>query len=186
MMSAPANQHIASVPVADPFGSSADRNEVLNVLFTLHYADLVRLARLLVDDRASAEDVVMDAFAGLSRRWFTLRDADRAKQYLRRAVVNGSRSRLRHRRVARRRDGPTVFPAASSAEDQVMSNDERDSVVAQLRRLPSRQRQVLVLRYYLDLSEAEIAAELSISRGSVKTHASRGLNGLAQGLEGSR
>lgn len=180
------DQSLARVTVAGSSDLPTDRNQALHALFSLYYARMVRLAHLLVDDRESAEDVVMDAFVGLSRTWSTVRDVGRAEHYLRRAVVNGSRSRLRHRRVVRRRDGSNVRPDLATPEDYVVSADEQRCLVARLRRLPTRQRQVLVLRYYLGLSEAEIAAELSISRGSVKTHASRGLSGLAESLEGYR
>lgn len=184
-MKAQTDEPLTMVTVAGRSDSPTPRNQALNALFTLYYADLVRLAHLLVDDRESAEDVVMDAFVGLSRRWSTLRDVDRAQQYLRRAVVNGSRSRLRHLRVVRCRDEATP-PVDAPVEDQIVSADERQSLVTRLRELPPRQRQVLVLRYFLGLSEAEIAAELSISGGSVKTHASRGLAALAERLEGLR
>jgi len=185
-MKARADEPFATVAMVSPADVPESRNKALNVLFTLHYAALVRLAHLLVDDPESAEDVVMDAFVGLSRRWSTLRDVDRAEHYLRRAVVNGSRSRLRHLIVVRRRDPAARTPVDASVEDQIVSADERDTVVAWLRQLPPRQRQVLVLRYYLGLSEAEIATELGISRGSVKTHASRGLAALAGALEAPR
>ncbi len=185
-MTAQAEELLATFAAAGPSARDMPRNQALDALFALHYADLVRLAHLLVDDRDSAEDVVMDAFVGLSRRWSTLRDVDLAEHYLRRAVVNGSRSRLRHLLVVRRRDPGSRMQVDGSVEEQVVSADERDTVVTRLRQLPPRQRQVLVLRYYLGLSEAEIATELEIRRGSVKTHASRGLAALAQALEGSR
>jgi len=166
--------------------TTPSRGEALQALFARHYADLVRLARLLVDERESAEDIVMDAFAGLNRRWLTLRDTDRAYHYLRQAVINGSKSQFRRARVARRRENNAPAIQVSSAEDHVLAAESAHSVAARLRLLPTRQRQVLVLRYYLDLSEAQIADELGIGRGSVKTHAARGLAALAAHLEAPR
>lgn len=184
-MSAQTNQPLTDT-VSGPSDLPADRNQALNALFTLYYADLVRLARVLVDDHESAEDVVMDAFVGLQRRWSALRDIDKAQHYLRRAVLNGSRSRLRRRLVVRRRAVTPACSATSSAEESVVLADDQRSLVQRLRQLPTRQRQVLVLRYYIGLSEAEIAEELGISRGSVKTHASRGLAALTESREDLR
>jgi RNA polymerase sigma-70 factor (sigma-E family) len=161
-----------------------DRDTTVSMLFAHHHARLVGLARLLVDDLPTAEDVVQDAFASLYRRWPWLRDKDSAVAYLQTSVANGARSNLRRRRTARSR-----CPAASevpSAETSVVADEERRRVLDALAQLPTRQRQVLVLRYYLDRSEAEIASALSISRGSVKQHASRGLLALAQQLEVAR
>ena len=162
-----------------------DRDAAIAELFAAHHARLVGLARLLVDDLPSAEDVVQDAFAGLVRRWPWLRDKDRAFGYLQSAVVNGARSNLRRRRTEGRARPATVL-AARSAEADAVDSDERRRVFAALSDLPTRQRQVLVLRYYLDQPEAEIAATLSISPGSVKQHASRGLAALARHLEATR
>lgn len=161
----------------------ADRRAAVSELFELHYAPLVRLARFLVDDTESAEDVVMDAFTSLYRRWTAIRDPDQAYGYLRSCVLNGGRSRLRWRR--RRREHETDLPLEVHArEDLATRGADRATVLQILRTLPDRQRQVLVLRFYLDLSEAEIAAELRISPGSVKTHASRGIAALAGALDG--
>jgi RNA polymerase sigma-70 factor (sigma-E family) len=158
------------------------RTETVTALFHLHWAALVRLARLLVDDRETAEDVVQDAFAQLHRRWGSLRDPDAALFYLRASVANGARNRLRSRRVARLR--VVAEPVAGpSAESTVLEREEKRSVVAALATLPWRQRQVLVLRYYADLSESDIAATLGISRGAVKSHASRGVAALTRRLE---
>ena len=161
------------------------RDEAVTALYRAHYGGLVRLAVLLVDDIGTAEDVVQDAFASLHRRWFLLRDKNSALFYLRAAVANGARDRLRHRRVTRQRDieEPQV---QSSAETVVIDHEEAREVLARLAQLPMRQRQVLVLRYFQDYSEAEIAATLRISRGSVKAHAHRGLVRLETDLGGTR
>jgi RNA polymerase sigma-70 factor (sigma-E family) len=162
-----------------------ERSDLVAALFRTQHRRLVGLASLLVDDRASAEDVVQDAFAGLCRRWSHLRDPDAAVTYLNRAVVNGGRDRLRRgRRAAAGR--LRMVPRAEgldSAEHDALEHDEAGRLWRALTRLPIRQRQVLVLRYYLDQSEAEIADVLQVSRGSVKRHASRGLDALARSWE---
>src|SRR6476620_6769165 len=122
-------------------------------LFEEHYASLVRLARLLVDDRGSGEEVVQDAFVRIYGRWDRVEDPLR---YVRRAVVNGARSRLRHRAVARRYVAPAE-PDAIAADDAAVRLAEHGEVSAAVRRLPRRQRECIVLRYYAELSEAEIA-----------------------------
>jgi RNA polymerase sigma-70 factor (sigma-E family) len=158
------------------------RDEAVTVLFHTHWASLVRLARLLVDDVETAEDVVQEAFAQLHRRWGTLRDPERALFYLRAAVANGSRNHLRSRRV-RRLHAPDAPVPQASAESVAIDRADHRAVLAHLRELPWRQRQVLVLRYYLDLSEAQIADALGISAGAVKSHASRGVATLGRRLE---
>ena len=161
------------------------RMDAVSNLFVAHHRRLVGLAALLVDDRESAEDVVQEAFAGLYRRWGLLRDPGSAVAYLNRAVVNGGRDRLRHgRRVVTAL--PRMVPRSEeepSAEQDAVQHDEADRLWAAITTLPTRQRQVLVLRYYLEQSEAEIADTLEVSRGSVKRHASRGLAALARSLE---
>ena len=154
-------------------------------VFEAHYSHLVRLARHLVDDQADAEDVVMDAFVGLSRRWQHVRRTEDAFFYLRASVVNGSRSRLRRLKVARERRHTQLDRDSAPADQAAMAHLEHEAVVRALRLLPRRQREVLVLRYYDGASEAEIAEVLRISVGSVKTHASRGLHAVAELLEGS-
>lgn len=160
-----------------------DRDAALTTLFSAYHRQLVGFALLLVDDLATAEDVVQDAFLALHRRWFAIRDTQASYEYLRTAVLNGSRSQLRRRRVRAAAKQNLVAPDAVSAETSALDHAEYDAVVGHLAALPARQRQVLVLRYYLDQSEAEIARTLSISPGSVKQHASRGLAALTARLE---
>lgn len=154
-------------------------------LHRAHYRDLVRLAGLLLHDRGASEEVVQDAFVQLQLRWRTLRDPERAAAWLRSAVLNGARSRIRHLDV-RRRHQPTPGRDHESAEDAALAGESRDELVAALRTLPARQREAVVLRYYLDLSEAQMAAAMGISTGSVKTHLHRGVAALRTSLEGER
>jgi RNA polymerase sigma-70 factor (sigma-E family) len=159
--------------------------EPLERLFDEHYGSLVGLARLLLDDGDAAEEVVQEAFARLAVGRSRLRDPDRAPAYLRSTVVNLARGRLRRRAVARRHPEPAPVPVGGADEFAVRA-DARRRVLDAVRSLPRRQREVLVLRYYLDLSEREIADSLGISAGSVKTHASRGLAALGPVLEALR
>lgn len=149
----------------------------LEDLYREHRMRLVRLAILLVDEPATAEDVVQEAFTGLHRHWAGLRDEAAALGYLRTAVVNGSRSVLRRRRTARAYVPPHGVNARS-AESLAMLTAEHQAVVAALGKLPRRQREVLVLRYYGSMSEAEIAEATGVSRGTVKSTASRALDAL--------
>ena len=162
-----------------------DRASAVTALFEEHYAGLVRMARLLVDDRETAEDVVMDAFTSLYRRWTAIRDPAEAHRYVRSSVLNGARSQLRRRRLRRRHESGSPQQGAGR-DGQEMNEADRSTVTQLLGTLPYRQRQVLVLRYFVDLTEAQIAYELGVSPGSVKTHASRGLAALARALEGSQ
>lgn len=155
-----------------------DRDRAVSALFATHWERLVRLATLLVDDRETAEEVVQDAFAATYDAWSRLRDTQAVLAYLQRSVVNGGRSRLRRRGVARRRVRALHVVASPSAAEVAEDRAETAAVRRAMARLPRRQRQVLVLRYYLDLSEAEIADTLQISRGAVKSYAARGLGAL--------
>ncbi|WP_308252214.1 SigE family RNA polymerase sigma factor [Pseudonocardia sp. KRD291] len=142
---------------------------------------LLRVALGLVDDPPTAEDVVQDVFAGLHRHGDGLRDQGALPGYLRTATLNRARSVLRRRRTERAYVPPHV-PDAGSAESVAMMAGERRVVATALRALPPRQREVLILRYYGDLSEAQIAETTGISRGSVKSAASRGLRSVSSML----
>jgi RNA polymerase sigma-70 factor (sigma-E family) len=161
-----------------------DRDAAVTALFEVHYRQLLALARRLLDDPRDAEDVVMDSFVGLYRRWGSVRHTDNPLCYLRASVVNGSRNRLRRLRLAAARLFTQFEPPAPAADHSAMQHVEHDTVVRVLQSLAGRQREVLVLRYYEQLSEAEIAATLGCSVGSVKTHASRGLRAVAERLAG--
>jgi RNA polymerase sigma-70 factor (sigma-E family) len=160
-----------------------DADAAVEELYAAHYRQLVRLSVLLVRDVATAEEVVQDAFVAMHGRWRGLREPDKALAYLRQAVVNRSRSVLRHRGVRDRYVATQASSSSSSdnappADEPVLLTDRRSRVLDALRELPARQREVLSLRYYLDLSEADISATLGISRGAVKSHASRGAAAL--------
>jgi len=154
------------------------REEALAALYHGHYAALVRTAVLLVGDVGTAEDVVQDSFIATYHAWWRLRDTSRALPYLRRAVMNRARSVLRRRAVADRHPDRPAPDVASAEEDAL----ERSSVLAALAALSPRQRQVIVLRYYAGLSEAQIAAALGVTTGSVKVHATRALDSLRAAL----
>ena len=170
-----AEQHTATGPEWN-----ADR--AVTELYSEHYRALVRLAAMLVRDTQTAEEVVQDAFVAMHGGWQRLRDNDKALAYLRQAVVNRSRSVLRHRTVIDK-NMQKAPPDMPSAEHGALVLLERHAVIAALRALPERQREAIVLRYYADLSEAEIAASMGISRGAVKSHTFRGMTALRAALE---
>jgi RNA polymerase sigma-70 factor (sigma-E family) len=159
-----------------------DADRLVTEIYTGEYRSLVRLAVLLVHDVQTAEEVVQDAFVAMHTGWRRLRDHEKALSYLRQAVVNKSRSVLRHRTVIDR-NAPKPAPDEPSAEAGAMALLERSAVVAALRGLPDRQREAIVLRYYADLSEAQIAAAMGITRGAVKSHTARGMSALRATLE---
>ena len=160
-------------------GRSADW--AITELYSLHYRTLVRLAVLLVRDIPTAEDVVQDSFVATHDSWHRLRNAESALAYLRHAVLNRSRSVLRHRAVVDKYP-PNPPPDHPSAEYGALLRLEQSAVVQALRRLPGRQREAIVLRYYADFSEAEVAAAMGISRGAVKSHTARAMATLRADL----
>jgi RNA polymerase sigma factor (sigma-70 family) len=166
-------------------GTAVGRDEAVSALFHRHCTDLVGLAFCLLGDREAAEEVVQDAFVALHRHWRGLREQPAALPYLRAAVVNGCRSRQR-RLVRARAALPMLRPSITSepsTEDTAVGRDEAARLAAAVRTLPTRQREVLACRFYLELTETQTAALLQIARRSVKTHANRALAGLARRLE---
>jgi RNA polymerase sigma-70 factor (sigma-E family) len=159
-----------------------DADAAVTALYTAHYRALVGLAALLVRDRATAEEVVQDSFVAMHGAWRRLREPDQALSYLRRSVVNRSRSVLRHRAVADR-VAPQPLPDAPSAEQDAMALLEHSAMVAALHTLPLRQREVLVLRFYADMSPADIASVIGISASAVSGHTARALSSLRTMLE---
>lgn len=165
---------------AAPEPPAALSSDLVDELYRGHALRLTRMALLLVGDQPSAEDVVQEAFLGLFRGLGRLSDPGRAVAYLRISVLNGSRSVLRARKRARIRGAATEYPPVWSAESAAIAGEDRREVLKQVAQLPRRQREVLVLRYFLGLSDPEIAADLGVSRGTVASTASRALAALAK------
>jgi RNA polymerase sigma-70 factor (sigma-E family) len=159
-----------------------DADRAVTELYATHYRSLVRLAALLVRDIGTAEEVVQDSFVAMHGGWRRLRDSEKALSYLRQSVVNRSRSVLRHRVVVDR-NAPKPAPDMPSAEHGAIALLERSAVIAALRTLPARQREALVLRFYADMSEAQIASAMQISKGAVKSHTARAMATLRTTLE---
>jgi RNA polymerase sigma-70 factor (sigma-E family) len=162
----------------------------VTALYAEHALGLVRLAVVMTGDRGAAEDIVQDAFLGLYRRWDDLPDTSFPLAYLRASVLNGCRTALRRRARLGSRPLTTGTVASDmpveSAESRALLSEEQRTVAIALRRLPERQREALVLRYYLDLSEEEIARTMGVSRGTVKSATHRGLAAIGRTLkEGS-
>lgn len=174
------------VGVSPPPGSGAARTDAIDhlvaELFRAHRVALVRVAVLLVGDTPTAEDVVQEAFVGLYRARRRLTSTDKALAYVRASVVNGCRSVHRARSRARLRRVQHV-PPAWSAEAAVLAREESRTTLQAFSRLPGRAREVLALRYYLDLSDAEIAEALGVTKSTVSSTASRALTTLAADMK---
>ena len=168
------------MPGPPALGVPIDADSELEQLHDEHYVRLVRLAVLLLGDVGRAEEVVQDAFVAVYQLLRRGKDLDNAPAYLRQTVVNRSRSSLRHLKVVARHSSPTSSLDLTSpgADHDLLRGVRRQAVIDALQELPRRQREVLALRYYVDLSEREIAETLGISAGAVKSHASRGAAAL--------
>ncbi len=158
-----------------------DPDTALRVLYAAQWGGMVRLASLLLGSTSAAEEVVQEAFVSMYRRWSRLKDPQAAAGYLRTSVVNGCRSWHRHQAVEIKHRRPGA-PEPTSPAEIVERHEQGALVMAALRSLPPRQQEVLVLRYYADASEAEIAELCGISRGAVKSHAHRGMATLRTAL----
>jgi RNA polymerase sigma-70 factor (sigma-E family) len=167
--------------VAVKIGWAEPPTDGVDELYREQAVSMIRLALLLTGDRATAEDVVQDAFLSLCRRWPGLNDPGNAVSYLRTSVVNGCRSVHRSRRIAWLRR-PPHDPPVWSAEAAAINGEDRREVLAAVAALPHRQREILALRFYLDMSYDEIAAALKISRGTVSSTMSRAIATLADQL----
>jgi RNA polymerase sigma factor (sigma-70 family) len=194
---------------AQPSGDAAGQ---VTALYRAHSLGLARLALVMLGDAAAAEDIVQDAFLGLYRNWGRLADRGAALGYLRASVLNGCRTALRRGarrdipagRMASefpdKRNGPWLrhhrpgsaelpggiegaVPPLDSAEAAVLLGEEHRAVLAAIRRLPGRQRESLVLRYYLDLTEEQAAAVMKVTKGTVKSATSRALAALGRMLK---
>lgn len=171
----------------EPPGEAPGRGRVdVPALYAEHWLGLVRLAALLVGDRAAAEDVVQDAFVQLHRRAGTVRDPQAALGYLRTSVVNGARSALRRRATARRHLPRLVSRDDPPADERVLAGEEQRAAWRALDALPARRRETLLLRYWGDLTDAEIAEAMGVSVTTVRSAASRGTAELRAALEETR
>ena len=173
-------------PVRDADAES-DATAGVTALYQAHAVGLIRLAIVMLGDRGAAEDVVQDAFLGLYRHWDGLADRGNALTYVRSAVLNRCRNAMRQRGQRDRHDHQGPGPMASeSAEAVALIGEEHQQVLTAIRALPERQREALVLRFYLDLSEEETARAMGVSRGTVKSATSRAVAALGRKLkEGS-
>lgn len=163
----------------DEQGDNADAARAVTALYRDHALGLTRLAFLVLGDRPAAEDVVQDAFCSLYRAWDRLPDHGNVQGYLRVSVLNGCRSALRR---ARRAPRPAPVPHAVSAEADALSGEEQRAAVAAVRRLPPRQREALVLRYFAGLTEQETAQAMSVSLGTVKSTTARAIAAVGRML----
>jgi RNA polymerase sigma-70 factor (sigma-E family) len=183
--------HAAGAPLAHTVLGSAqsqaatEADRTLTAVYDAEYRSLVRMSAVMLGDVGSAEEVVQDSFIAVHAAWRGLRDVDKAVRYLRRSVLNRSRSVLRHRAVVDRYM-PKQEPEMPSAEQAAMTRLEHSAVISALRSLPDRQREALVLKFYLDLSEEQVAAAMKVSTGAVKSHISRGKAALRGVLEAER
>ena len=155
----------------------ADPGAAVTALYAEHALGLTRMALIMVGDRPTAEDIVQEAFCGLHRRWDKLRDPAKALSYVRSAVLNGCRTEFRRTRASLGGD-EAQLPPAWSAESVALAQQERQEVLLALLKLPARQREALLLRYFLELTEADTARAMGISRGTAKSTVSRGLAAL--------
>src|SRR5215472_10148825 len=171
-----------AAPGSVPLRAASDADQAIIAMYTTEYRSLVRMSVVLVGDVPTAEDVVQESFIAMYGAWRRLRNIDSAVSYLRRSVVNRSRSVLR-RRIVADRHAPRHEPDMPSAEQGAITQLERRAVIAALRSLPARQREAVMLRYYLDLSEEEVASAMNISRGAVKSHTARAKAALHSVLE---
>lgn len=177
---------VGAVPVAPPAAVLAtDVDRLLVDLFEREGRSLVRLARLFVDDRNAAEDLVQEAFIRLARSAGRIHDSTKAAPYLRSIVLNLARDHNRRGLVSLRHRLPFEHERAEE-EDRLVLRDDQREVIDALRDLPHRQRDCLVLRYYQELGIDDIAATLGISRNSVKTHLQRGLTAMESRLGATR
>lgn len=170
-------------PLTDASPAAEARQQVA-ALFEAHALGLVKLAKVMLGDQSIAEDVVQDAFVGMYRRWSSLQDRDKALGYLRMSVLNGCRSA--HRTRTRRDRALLLVPGPDgviSAEESALVGEANRAALSALRALPARQREAVVLRHYLGLTEEEAAQAMKVARGTVKSATSRGLSTLARILK---
>jgi RNA polymerase sigma factor (sigma-70 family) len=165
------------------FAIPAETETLVIRLFQLEGRNLVRLARLFVDDREAAEDLVQESFIRLARAAPRIADPSRAPAYLRSIVLNLARDHNRRGLVSLRHELPQGREVdAPLVEDDLVRDETQRQVLDAVRALPRRQRDCVTLRYYLELGIADIASTLGVSENSVKTHLQRGLANLERAL----
>ena len=162
-------------------GAGRDADRAVTALYLAHYRPLVRIAALLVQDLATAEEIVQDSFVAVHAAWRRLPDADHALGYLRRSVVDRSRAALRQHVVVDKL-APRLAPDLPSSHGEASIEVERSAFISALWTLPARQREVVVLRYFADLPETQVASATGISEGAVKAHAARAMSSLRDEL----
>ncbi|MFI6687404.1 SigE family RNA polymerase sigma factor [Streptomyces sp. NPDC050485] len=167
---------------ADAVMAAGTTVDHLTETYRAHYRSLLGLAALLLDDTASCEDVVQEAFIRVHSARSRVREPEKTLAYLRQTVVNLSRSALR-RRILGLKLLSKPMPDMASAEEGAYDQLERDALIKAMRGLQRRQREVLVLRYFADMTEAQAAETLGISLGSVKAYGSRGIAALRVAME---
>ena len=173
---------VAGAAATGPVAGDAEAS--VAALYEAHALGMIRLAHIMLGDRQSAEDVVQEAFCGLYRRWSRLADPGSAVHYVRSAVLNQCRSVLRRRTTSQAPRQPASNPeSVRSAESAVLTREERDEIMRAVRQLPPRQREALVLRFYLDLSAEETATTMGISPSSVRSATHRALASLGRMLQ---
>jgi RNA polymerase sigma-70 factor (sigma-E family) len=159
-----------------------DADHAVTGLYLTHYRPLVRVAALLVHDLATAEEIVQESFVAVHAAWRRLPDADHALSYLHRSVVDRSRAALRQHvvvdKIAPRLTPDLPANHGPADHDPMVIEVERSAFISALWTLPARQREIVVLRYFADLPETQIASATGISEGAVKAHAARAMSSL--------
>lgn len=168
---------------AHPQSGRQSAEAAVGALYEAQALGLIRMAYVTLGDLPSAEDVVQEAFCSLYRRWDRLKDTESALYYVRASVLNNCRSALRRQAVRRRE--PAGEQLAASAEAEVLLGEEREEVVRAIARLPHRQREVMVLRFYSDLPDKQIARVMGIRQSTVRSTAHRALQALGRTLRAS-
>ena len=158
-----------------------DADRAITAIYGSEYRSLVRLAVVLVGDVGAAEEIVQDSFVAMRGAWRRLQDRDKALSYLRQSVV--ARSRSTRRRAAAGPPAPAGAPRLPDAGQQETGQPARSAVISALRSLPPRQREALVLRFYLDLSEGQAASAMGVSRDAVARHTTRAMAALQDVLK---
>ncbi|HJQ00664.1 MAG TPA: sigma-70 family RNA polymerase sigma factor [Jatrophihabitans sp.] len=157
-----------------------------DLMFRSMWDSQVRIAALLLRNTAAAEDAVQQAFAAVYRRWHSMRDLPGAQAYARTAVINATRSAHRRELTGRRFLNRTRVEPVPAADAELLQSEADRALLAALAGLSNSQREVLILRYYAGLSEIDISQTLNMPRGTVKSHAARGLAALRKVMEANR